>query len=81
MASVIGGLPGSGLVARSPVLTRHRRWPPPREIPPAPALWRARRRALPLSVSYTTPRDTTRAVIPCAVLPAGGRGATSPDPL
>jgi hypothetical protein len=38
MASVIGGLPGSGLVAHNPILTRHRRWPPPREIPPATAL-------------------------------------------
>ncbi|QRE77849.1 hypothetical protein F1D61_16280 [Methylobacterium aquaticum] len=41
-------------------MTRHRRWPPPRETPPATALWRARRRDLPLSSSYTTPRDTTR---------------------
>ncbi|ACA21241.1 hypothetical protein M446_7017 (plasmid) [Methylobacterium sp. 4-46] len=33
----------------------------PREIPPASALWRARRRALSLPSSYTTTRDTTRA--------------------
>jgi hypothetical protein len=31
----------------------------PREIPPAAALCRARRRALPLPASYTTTRDTT----------------------
>jgi hypothetical protein len=53
------GSPGFGVGARNPILTRHRRWPPPREIPPATALWRARRRNLPLSFSYTTPRDTT----------------------
>ncbi|TGD91338.1 hypothetical protein EU555_35890, partial [Methylobacterium nonmethylotrophicum] len=53
------GSPGFGVGVSNPILTRHRRWPPPRESPPATALLRARRRDLPLSFSYTTPRDTT----------------------